>query len=158
VYALTYTYSRPQLRHYFRHELWRKHGGFLLAVPLALAAVVWGSLDHDYWWFAGFLAGMILSYVLLLYTSYRRLDTFPVGVPMTTTLSESGIHFDSALLVSDVPWSTIRTVRRVTDGLVLTSRTTRHPVLLPSTVLNQEIVAFVERKVKQGRAGGDDGA
>jgi hypothetical protein len=149
VHSLTYTYSRPQLRQYFRNELWRTQRGVLVALPILLGAVIWMSRSQEDWWFAGFLAGIIFCYLLMVYTSYRRLDLFPVDQPMTLTFRESGIHFQSALVVSDVPWSSIRAVRRTVDGLVLNSRTTRRPVLVPAAVLTEEIVAFVQRQVRQ---------
>ena len=158
MYTLRYAYSRPQLQKYFFSELWRTQGGFLLCLPLLLVAVIMASRDRDYWWFAGFVAGCGVTYTLLLYSSYRRLDEFPVNVPMSATLSDSGLHFDSSLIVSDLPWSTIRTVRSTRHGLVLTSRTTRRPLLIPAAALTQEIIAFVEGKVRHGRADSRDGA
>jgi hypothetical protein len=153
VHTLTYTYSRPQLVQYFRHELWRTQGGFLIALPVLIAAIVLASLNNDYWWFAGFLAGVCLCYLLVLYSSYRHLDLFPVDVSMTVTLSDAGIHFQSALVTSDMPWAAIRATRRSPAGLALTSRITRRPVLLPAAVLTEEIIGFVERHVSQGKPG-----
>jgi hypothetical protein len=153
MYTLTYTYSRPLLLQFFRHELWRTQGGFLIAFPVLMAAVVLASLDHDYWWFAGFLAGMCLCYLLVLYSSYRHLDLFPVDVSMTVILSDAGIHFQSALVTSDMPWAAIRATRRTPAGLALTSQIGRRPVLLPLAALTEEIIGFVENHVRQGKAG-----
>lgn len=158
-YTVTYSYSRPQIRRFFRHELWRTQGGMFLAGPVVAGVVALGSLDQRYWWIAGFFAGAYLMYLIVVYAGYRRLDAFPAGEPMTTTFSEAGIHFESALLVSDVPWSSIRRARRSVDGLVLASRTTQRPVLIPSAVLSEEIILFVERKCGRtpGVGNGDPG-
>jgi hypothetical protein len=150
VFTLTYSYSRPLLRRYYFHELWRTQGGWLLSLPLAIAVVIWASLDPQYWWFAGFLGGLSLAYVLLLYGGYKHLGHFPIDEPMTTTITETGQHFDSALVVSDVLWTAIRAVRHTHDGLILTSRITLRPVFLPSAVLTQEITAFVVREGSRG--------
>ena len=158
MYTLRYSYTRPQLRKYFFSEVWGAQGGLLLSLPVLLVAIILASRDRAYWWFAGFLAGSIFTYALLLYSTFRHLDEFPVDVPMSATLSDSGLHFDSSLVVSDLPWSTIRAVRNTPHGLVLKSRTTRRPLLLPSAVLTQEIIAFVERKVRLGRSASRDGA
>jgi hypothetical protein len=118
----------------------------------------WASLDPDSWWFAGFLVGLCLAYALLVYSGFRQLELFPFDQPITTTITETGLHFSSPLVVSDVPWASIRAARETKDGLVLTSRFTRRPVLLPSAVVSKELTAFVVGKVRQHSAGSKDGA
>ena len=158
MFTLTYSYSRSLLRRYYFHELWRTQGGWLLSLPLAIAVVIWASRNPEYWWFAGFLGGLSFGYVLLLYGGYKQLGQFPIDQTITTTITETGLHFHSALVVSDVPWRAIRAVRQTQDGLILTSRITLRPVFLPSVVLTQEITTFVVRKVKEERAAPKDGA
>lgn len=158
MHTLTYTYTRPILRRFYFRELWRTQGGWLLSLPLVLAAVFWASRNPDYCWYAGFLGGLSLAYIVLVYSSYRRLDTFPVDQTMTLTLSDTGVHFDSALVVSDVPWKAIRSSRVSKDGLILISRVTSRPVFVPSSALSDDILTFVVSKVEAARRDSKDGA
>lgn len=48
------------------------------------------------------------------------------------------------------PTWAIRATRRTPAGLAVTSRIARCPILLPSAVLTEEIIVFVEKHAKQG--------
>ena len=158
MYTLTYSYTRPVLRRFYFRELWRTQGGWLLSLPLVLAVVFWASRSPDYRWYAGFLGGISLAYVALIYIGYRRLDTFPVDQSIALTFSDTGLHFHSALVVSDVPWKAIRSSRVSKDGLILISQVTSRPVFVPSSVLSEDIITFVVRRVEAARRDTKDGA
>jgi hypothetical protein len=155
VYTLTYSYTGPLLRRYYLRELWRSHGGFLLCLPFAVVVAIAASRSPDYSWFAGFLGGLCLAYVALIYYGFRQVSHYVVGEPVTITIGEAGVHFDAAWIVSDVTWRWIKSVRRSKDGLIVTSRSRQQVLLIPADVLTDEITSFVIRKMKERR---DDGA
>ena len=152
IFTASYRHTGPLLRRFYIGELWRTQGGWLLSVPLALGVAIWSSLNPDYWWFSGFLAGAALSYIGLLYSGYRRAQRYRLDHVVNTTITDDGLHFNFASATSDVPWSAITSVRQTPDGLILSSRASARPILLPYDALSSEASTFVMRKVKE--AGG----
>ena len=96
IFTASYRHTGPLLRRFYFGELWRTQGGWLLSVPLALGVAIWSSLNPDYWWFSGFLAGAALSYMGLLYSSYRRAQRYRLDHVVNTTITDDGLHFDFA--------------------------------------------------------------
>jgi hypothetical protein len=143
---------------FYLHELWRTHRGRILCLPLALFLVVWASFKPAYWWFAGFIAGTAATYLALLYNGYRRLNRVAFNRPITTTVSDSGLHIATATSTSDVPWASVRAVRQTTDGILLDLRFTKRVVFLPAQAVSQEVSGFIFRKVEDARAERHDGA
>jgi len=158
MFTASYRLTGPLLRRSYFRELWRTQGGWLLSVPLALGVAIWSSFDPDYRWFGGFLAGASLSYIGLLYSSYRGAQRYRLDRVVNTTITDGGLHFDFASAASDIPWSSISSVRQTPDGLVLTTRLGAQPVLLPSDALSSEASTFVMHKVKEAGGRARDGA
>ena len=158
VFTLTYNYSRALVRRHSLREMWGNQGGQLIGTALFLAFGIWASLNSDTWWFGGFLTGVALTSVSVLYTSYRKFDRFPLDLPITTTIADGGLRFISAVMSSEVPWVSISRVRETKDGLVLTYRLTGGSILLPAVALSKEVTEFVVHKVKQQGGGAKDGA
>ena len=158
MFTASYRFTGPLLRRSYSRELWRTQGGWLLSVPLALGVAIWSSFNPDYRWFGGFLAGASLSYIGLLYSSYRGALRYRLDRVVNTTITDDGLHFDFASAASDIPWSSITSVRQTPDGLILTTRLGAQPVLLPSDALSSEASTFVMRKVKEAGARARDGA
>lgn len=152
-FTLTYSYSRPQLRRYFWREFRRTQSGLAIGLVLALAVAAWAARYADLGWYSGFIVGFSIAYGMLLFASFRRLGQFPVDRPMTTTIGESGMRFASAIIVSELPWSSLLSARESQDGLTLRARYRSAPVLLPADVLTPEIVAYIRDKITLHRGG-----
>src|SRR5690242_166907 len=138
MFTASYRYAGPLLRRSYLRELWRTQGGWLLSVPLALGIAIWSSLNPEYWWVSGFLVGASVSYIALLYGSYRGAQRYRLDRVVNTTITDDGLHFDFASATSGIPWSAITSVRQTPDGLVLDTRLGPQPVLLPSDALSAE--------------------
>ena len=83
MFTITYRYTRPLMRRLYLRELWRTQGGWLISAVLVLAVAAWASLDAQYYWFAGFMAGVSLTYLGLLYTSLRAEERLRVEKDVT---------------------------------------------------------------------------
>src|SRR5205814_1232825 len=117
MFTASYRLTGPLLRRSYFRELWRTQGGWLLSVPLALGVAIWSSFDPDYRWFGGFLAGASLSYIGLLYSSYRGAQRYRLDRVVNTTITDGGLHFDFASAASDIPWSSISSVRQTARSI-----------------------------------------
>ena len=158
LFTLTCRYTRPLLRRFYVRELWRTQGGWLISLPLALIVVVWASSNPPYWWFAGFIGGLSLAYILLVYSTYQQLLKHLVDRQATITISDNDIHVEAQRVTSELPWTAILFVRDTPEGLLLTSQASTRPLFLPSDALSVEATAFVKRKVKEAGGRTSDGA
>ena len=146
------------MRRLYLRELWRTQGGWLISAVLVLVVAAWASLDAQYYWFAGFMAGVSLTYLGLVYTSLRAEERLRVEKDVTVTIADSGLHLTFASVTSDIPWEAIAFVRRTKDGLVLTPRYGARPFLLPSDALSEEAQLFTLRAVTTAGGRTSDGA
>ena len=167
MFIVTCRYSRPLMWRYFARELWRTQGGVLICVPLALIVVVWASSNPEQWWFAGFIGGFCLAYLLSLYNTYhdlvkylvdRQATATLVDRQATATLSDDGLRFQGELVTCDFPWKAISFARKGPEGLILTVRRSPRPIFLPSDALSEEATSFVKRMVLGAGGRTSDGA
>jgi hypothetical protein len=158
VFTLSYRYTLPILRRYYLRELWHTQGGYLLSIPLLLAVAGWASLNPDFLWLSGFFAGVALTYIAVLYAGYRQVRRNLVEDLVSVRLTDSGLHFEFAAMVTDLPWSGITSARLTKEGVILTSRATTRPVFLPTHAFSTEASAFLLSRVREAGGRVRDGA
>lgn len=148
MFSFSFRYSAPFLRRHYVAELWRRQGGFLIAIPIAVALVVVFARSPDFQWISGFLGGLITTYVLLIYSLYRQYVREMANRLVHATVSESGLEFDVESVASLAPWAQIRSVRGTPYALILTLRWRTRPILLPKEVASPDVSSFIAREVR----------
>jgi hypothetical protein len=148
VFTITYRYTRPFLRRAYFGELWRTQDIWLLLLPLIVALAIFWSRDPDSWWLGGFLAGVAFTYICLICAGYRRAANY-VNQSLKAIISDSGVRFEIASAISDLPWTSIQTVRIAKHGLVLVSRVSQRGTVLPTDALPEGAASFILRKFQE---------
>jgi hypothetical protein len=158
MFTISYRYTYALMRRLYLSELWRTQGGWLISSLLLLAGGVWASLNPQYFWFGGFLAGVSLTYLWLLYTNLRSEQRLRAERDVTVTITDAGLHLAFATVTTDLPWNAIAVVRRTRNGLILNPRYGGRPLMIPSERLPDEAQQFMIRAVIAAGGRASDGA
>ncbi|MCI0613304.1 hypothetical protein L0244_09965, partial [bacterium] len=107
----TYTYSPALIRKAIWELTWLTQGGVLLGlVVLLLIALFIAIGDHPLLWMSGFIAGIAITYFLLILLQYlsasRKVKAYE-GIEIQLGFYERSIAVNSLVMSSSLPWSSV---------------------------------------------------
>lgn len=151
----TYTYSSPIIRKAIWELTWLTYGGLLLGIIVFLLIALFIAIgDHPVLWMSGFIAGIAITYLVLIVRSYlfgaRKLEAYN-GVQIQLGFDERGITANSAVLSSSLPWSSLMRLQTTRSFLFLTLVGSAQPVLVPLNILSADDIEFIKTQFKKNR-------
>lgn len=151
----TYTYSSPIIRKAILELTWMTYGGLLLGIIVFLLIALFIAIgDHPLLWMSGFIAGIAITYLVLIVRSYlfgaRKLEAYN-GVEIQLVFDERDITVNSAVLSSSLPWSSLTRLQTTRNFLFLTLVGSAQPVLVPLNILSADDIEFIKNQFKKNR-------
>jgi len=151
-FDLSYVPTEAFLRLVMRRWMWRAYGGFILGLPVVVAAAV--VLASDMPWLSGFFAGFVVcvctGYLRRRRAALRQLQRF-AGETLDIRLSTEGLTFQTRLDSTRLPWNTLSRADVLRDVWMLRLRDRGGPVFLPSEILRGEPEAFLLDRLREHR-------
>ncbi len=151
----TYTYSPPIIRKAIWELTWLTYGGLLLGIIVfLLIALLIAIGDHPLLWMSGFIAGIAITYLVLIVRSYlfgaRKLEAYN-GVEIQLGFDERGVTVNSAVLSSSLPWNSLTRLKMTRNFLFLSLVGSAQPVLVPLNILSADDIEFIKTQFKKNR-------
>ncbi|MCI0444545.1 YcxB family protein [bacterium] len=148
----TYTYSPALIRKAIWELTWLTQGGVLLGlVVLLLIALFIAIGDHPLLWMSGFIAGIAITYFLLILLQYlsasRKVKAYE-GIEIQLGFYERSIAVNSLVMSSSLPWSSVTRLQTTRNFLFLTLVGSSQPVLVPISIFSSEDIEFIKNQFK----------
>lgn len=148
MYTLSYSLTRSAVRRFYLRELWHRNGGALLSLPILALVGWWWSRDPIFWWPAGFVSGVGVTYLGLLYLGLRTAQRV-ADKPANAEADGAGMRFDFDGITTHLRWESVVSARQTHDGLILVvSRLTKRSILIPRTAMSDDAEAFIVERVR----------
>ena len=149
----TYTYSSSIIRKAIWELTWLTYGGLLLGLIVFLLIAFFIAIgDHPLLWLSGFIAGIAITYLVLIVRSYlfgaRKLEAYN-GVQIQLGFDERGITANSVVLSSSLPWSSLTRLQTTRSFLFLTLVGSSQPVLVPINIFTADEIEFIKNQFKK---------
>lgn len=151
----TYTYSSPIIRKAIWELTWLTQGGVLLGLIVFLLIALFIAIgDHPLLWMSGFIAGIAITYFLLILRQYlsasRRVKAYE-GIEIQLGFDERGITVNSPIVSSTLPWSSVSRLQFTRNFSFLTLVGSAQPVLVPLNILSTDDIEFIKNQFKKNR-------